>query len=295
MLRSRVRVHPQATSNSAVLLIHCPDRKGIVAAVSGFLADHGGNILHADQHQDHSLGLFFMRVEWDPGAFDLDEPGLRKEFGSLASRFQMNWRLVWSGAPPRVAIFVSKYQHCLLDLLYRHQIGELPCAVACVISNHSSAEELAAFYGIPFHHVPVTASKPETEHEQFAILERYGVDLIVLARYMQILSPEFIARYPQSIINVHHSFLPAFTGARPYHAARERGVKLIGATSHYVTEELDEGPIIEQDVVRVSHRDQLEDLVRKGRDLERVVLSRAVQWHLENRILQYAGKTVVFD
>lgn len=295
MLRSRVRVNPQVTSNSAVLLIHCPDRQGIVAAVSGFLADHGGNILHADQHQDHGLGLFFMRVEWDLDGFDLNEPGLRREFGELAARFGMNWRVAWSAAPQRVAIFVSKYQHCLLDLLYRHRIGELPCSLECVISNHESAEELAAFYGVAFHHVSVTVSKTAAESEQVAILERYGVDLIVLARYMQILSPEFIARYPQSIINVHHSFLPAFTGARPYHAARERGVKLIGATSHYVTEELDEGPIIEQDVVRVSHRDQVEDLVRKGRDLERVVLSRAVQWHLEHRILQYAGKTVVFD
>jgi formyltetrahydrofolate deformylase len=295
MLRSRVRVNLQVTSNSAVLLIHCPDRKGIVAAVSGFLAQHGGNILHADQHQDHGLGLFFMRVEWDLGGFDLDGPGLSREFGELAKRFEMNWRVAQSAAPRRVAIFVSKYQHCLLDLLYRHRIGELPCSVECVVSNHGSAEDLAAFYGIPFHHVPVTASKTGAETEQLAILERYGVDLIVLARYMQILSPGFIARYPQSIINVHHSFLPAFTGARPYHAARERGVKLIGATSHYVTEELDEGPIIEQDVVRVSHRDQVEDLVRKGRDLERVVLSRAVQWHLEHRILQYAGKTVVFD
>ncbi len=295
MLRSRVRVNPQLTSNSAVLLIHCPDRKGIVAAVSGFLAEHGGNILHADQHEDHSLGLFFMRVEWDLGGFGLDEPALRDAFGKLAKRFGMNWRLAWPGTPARVAIFVSKYQHCLLDLLYRHRVGELPCSVECVISNHAGAEELAAFYGIPFHHVPVTASKAAAEAEQLAIVERYRVDLIVLARYMQILSPEFISRYPQSIINVHHSFLPAFTGARPYHAARERGVKLIGATSHYVTEELDEGPIIEQDVVRVSHRDQVEDLVRKGRDLERIVLSRAVQWHLEHRILQYAGKTVVFD
>jgi formyltetrahydrofolate deformylase len=295
MLTSPVRVNPQATSNSAVLLIHCPDRKGIVAAVSGFLSDHGGNILHADQHQDHGLGLFFMRVEWDLDSFDLEESGLRNEFGKLARHFEMNWRVARSAAPQRVAIFVSKYQHCLLDLLYRHRIGELPCSVECVISNQAGAEGLAAFYGIPFHLVPVGASKTAAESEQISILQHYAADLIVLARYMQILSPEFIARYPQRIINVHHSFLPAFTGARPYHAARERGVKLIGATSHYVTEELDEGPIIEQDVVRVSHRDQVEDLVRKGRDLERVVLSRAVQWHLEHRILQYAGKTVVFD
>jgi formyltetrahydrofolate deformylase len=288
-------VNSQPTSQSAVLLIHCPDRQGIVAAVSTFLASHGANILHADQHQDHGLGLFFMRLEWDLAGFDLDETRLRKEFSQLAGPFELQWRLAYSETKHRLAIFVSKYQHCLLDLLYRHRIGELPCAIECVVSNHESAADLAAFYGVPFHYAPVAGSKAAAESEQLRILKSYNVDLIVLARYMQILSPEFIGKYPQSIINVHHSFLPAFTGARPYHAARERGVKLIGATSHYVTEELDEGPIIEQDVVRVSHRDQLEDLVRKGRDLERVVLSRAVAWHLEHRILQYAGKTVVFD
>ena len=197
---------------------------------------------------------------------------------------------------PAIAIFVSRYQHCLIDLLYRHQVGELPCRLALVISNHEDARALADFYQAPFHHIPVsTAQKGDSEKEQIALLEKHQVELIVLARYMQVLSPEFVACYQQKIINVHHSFLPAFTGAKPYHAAFERGVKLIGATSHYVTQVLDEGPIIEQDVIRISHRDRLDDLIGKGRDLERIVLSRAVRWHLEQRILCYGNKTVVFD
>jgi formyltetrahydrofolate deformylase len=195
-----------------------------------------------------------------------------------------------------VAIFVSRAQHCLLDLLYRHEIGELACDTPLIAGNHVDAQALAGSYGIPFHHIPVDAGNTaEAEARQIELLERHAVDLIVLARYMQVLSPEFVARYPQRIVNVHHSFLPAFSGARPYHAAYQRGVKLIGATSHFVTEALDDGPIIEQDVVRISHRDQVHDLVQKGRDLERVVLSRAVRWYLEHRILHYAGKTVVFD
>jgi formyltetrahydrofolate deformylase len=282
--------------NSAILLIHCPDRKGIVAGVSGFLHRHGANILHADQHQDNDLGLFFMRVEWDLADFALDDAAFRAEFQPLAESFQMQWQLAYSAARPAVAIFVSQQQHCLVDLLFRHQIGELRCEIPLIVSNHEAARELAAFYGIPFHHLPVdAANKAESEKAQLELLERNDIDLVVLARYMQILSPEFVTRHPQRIINVHHSFLPAFSGARPYHAAYHRGVKLIGATSHYVTAILDDGPIIEQDVVRVSHRDQLEDLMQKGRDLERVVLSRAVRWHLDHRILQYSGKTVVFD
>jgi formyltetrahydrofolate deformylase len=281
--------------DSAVLLIHCPDRKGIVAAISGFLYDHGANILHADQHQDHDLGLFFMRVEWDVTDFDLDEPAFHSAFSALAGGFQMRWKLAYSNVRPAVAIFVSQYQHCLLDLLYRQQIGDLACNVPLIISNHPAARELAGFYQVPYHHIPATGNRAEMEAAQLALLDQHRIDLIVLARYMQILSPDFVDRYPQRIINVHHSFLPAFSGARPYHAAWNRGVKLIGATSHYVTEVLDDGPIIEQDVARISHRDQVTDLVKKGRDLERVVLSRAVQWHLENRILHYAGKTVIFD
>ncbi len=282
--------------HSAILLIHCPDRKGIVATISSFLYSLEANILHADQHQDRDLGLFFMRIEWDLADFALDDAGFRMEFAPLAVEFGMRWELAYSTARSAVAIFVSRYQHCLLDLLYRHQIGELQCRIPLILSNHGDARGLAAFYGIPFHLIAVSGgNKAEAEREQLALLDEHGVSLVVLARYMQVLSPEFVAHYPQRIINVHHSFLPAFSGARPYHAAYQRGVKVIGATSHYVTEELDEGPIIEQDVLRVSHRDQVDDLVAKGRDLERVVLSRAVRWHLDHRILHYSGKTVVFD
>lgn len=283
-------------TETATLLIHCPDRKGIVATVSTFLYELGANILHADQHQDHELELFFMRVEWDLAGFALDKGAFRKAFQPLAEKFHMEWRLAYSGVRPAVAIFVSHYLHCLVDLLYRHSTGELHCRIPLIFSNHPEAESLAGFYGIPFHHFSMQArNKATVEAAQVKLLEEQSVDLVVLARYMQILSPAFVARYPARIINVHHSFLPAFSGARPYHAAYARGVKLIGATSHYVTEVLDEGPIIEQDVVRVSHRDQLEDLIQKGRDMERMVLSRAVKWHLENRILHYSRKTVVFD
>jgi len=283
-------------TRSAILLIHCPDQRGIVAGISNFLYQRGANILHADQHQDNDLGLFFMRIEWDLEGFALEDTAFRQEFQPLAARFDMRWTLAYSAVRPAVALFVSRAQHCLLDLLYRHEIGELACDIPLIVSNHTDARGLAGFYGIPFHHIPVDASnRAEAEALQNALLERHAVELIVLARYMQILSPGFVARYPQRIINVHHSFLPAFSGARPYHAAHQRGVKLIGATSHFVTEVLDDGPIIEQDVVRISHRDQVQDLIQKGRDLERVVLSRAVRWYLEHRILHYAGKTVVFD
>ncbi len=282
--------------NSAILLIDCPDRKGLVAAIADFLYAHGANILHADQHQDAELGLFFMRVEWDLAEFDLSIPAFREKFAPLADKFRMRWRLELSADKPRAAIFVSRYDHCLADLLYRHHSGELACEIPLIVSNHADARRLAEFHGIAFHEVPVdAASKAAAEQHQLTLLQEHRVNLIVLARYMQVLSPDFVTRYPQAIINVHHSFLPAFSGARPYQRAYEKGVKLIGATSHYVTEELDEGPIIEQDVVRVSHRDQLEDLIQKGRDLEKAVLSRAVRWHIEHRILVYSKKTVIFD
>jgi formyltetrahydrofolate deformylase len=282
--------------NTAILLIDCPDRKGLVAAIANFLYAHGANILHADQHQDNEQGLFFMRVEWALEDFDLDEAAFRHAFDPVARECDMRWRLEYSSRPMRIAIFVSHYLHCVVDLLYRHQSGELACEIPLIVGNHPDAAGLAGFHGIPFHHVPVNAgTKAEAERAQLALLEEAGVDVVVLARYMQVLSPEFVERYEQRIINVHHSFLPAFSGAKPYHAAFARGVKLIGATSHYVTAALDEGPIIEQDVTRVSHRDQLPDLIQKGRDLERVVLSRAVRWHLEHRILLYGKKTVVFD
>jgi formyltetrahydrofolate deformylase len=280
--------------HSAVLLIDCPDRKGLVATVSGLLYRHGANILHADQHQDHEAGLFFMRVEWQVDGFDM--PAFRAAFEPVAVEMRMRWRISALAHRPRVAVFVSQHLHCLADLLQRHRSGELPCDISLVVSNHEQAEPLARFHGVGFHHTPVSPeTKAAVETEQLRLLRDHDVDLLVLARYMQILSPRIVTEFPDSIINVHHSFLPAFVGARPYHAAFARGVKLIGATSHYVTETLDEGPIIEQDVTRVSHRDQVEDLIMKGRDLERLVLSRAVKWHLKNRILCYGNKTVVFD
>jgi len=300
--------------DSAVLLLDCPDRKGLVARVSGLLYEHGANILHADQHQDHELGLFFMRVEWglaggspsdedrtngQPASpfvpqFDLD--AFKAAFAPLAAELSMNWKITASAQRPRVALFCSQYLHCMADLLHRWRTGELVCDIPLIVSNHRDVERLAGFYGIPFEHVPVTAAtRAPAEQRQLELLEQHGIELVVLARYMQILSAGFVAHFPAAIINVHHSFLPAFTGARPYHAAHARGVKLIGATSHYVTEVLDDGPIIEQDVARISHRDQVEDLVSRGRDLERMVLSRAVRWHLDRRILCYGNKTVVFD
>ena len=263
---------------------------------SRIAADTSANILHADQHRDNDLGLFFMRVEWEMADFDLPPGRFEAEFEPLARRFEMNWKVRYSAHLPRVAVFVSRERHCLLDLLHRWQIGELRCEIPLIVGNHEDGRPLAGFYGVPFHHIPVTRETREVaERRQLELLRENGVELVVLARYMQILSPQFVACYPNCIVNVHHSFLPAFSGAKPYHAAYQRGVKLIGATSHYVTAELDCGPIIEQDVTRISYRYELEDLKEKGRDLERVVLSRAVRWSLENRILVYGNKTVVFD
>jgi len=286
--------------NSAILLISCPDSKGEVAAIADFVYRHNGNILHADEHADEESGLFLMRVEFDPKDFDIDltDKNLAdfgKHFAPIAERFQMKWRLAQSAHRPRMIIFVSKYDHCLVDLLYRQQSGELACDIPLIISNHPDNQRLADFYKIPYAVVSVAKdNKQQAEDSIHALIAEHRPDFMVLARYMQILSNDFVNRYPQRIINIHHSFLPAFVGARPYHQAFERGVKLIGATSHYVTEVLDDGPIIEQDVVRVSHRDTVADLIRKGRDLEKVVLSRAVRWHVENRVLLYGNKTVVF-
>jgi formyltetrahydrofolate deformylase len=281
---------------SAVLLLSCPDRKGVVASISGFVFQHGGNILHADEHSDVDSGTFLMRVEFDPAEFDVSLNDFAKHFSPIAIDFDMRWRLAQSDYRPRMAILVSKYDHCLVDLLYRHQSGELACEIPCIVSNHPDSQPIADFYRIPFFLVPVEkGDKQAAERQTLAMLERHGVDFIVLARYMQILSDEFVNTYPRRIINIHHSFLPAFVGSKPYHQAFTRGVKLIGATSHYVTEVLDDGPIIEQDVARVSHRDGVDDLIQKGRDLEKVVLSRAVRWHIENRVLLYGNKTVVFE
>lgn len=281
---------------TAILLVSCPDRKGIVARISRLIYEHGGNILHADQHQDNQSNVLFMRIEWEVNDFDLDEDGLRLLLTDIAKQFGMRWHLKYSEQQPALTLFVSRYQHCLVDILQRHQLGELKCRIPLIISNHPDARPVAEFFGIAYHEIPVTsADKVQGELLQFELLERHSIDVIVLARYMQVLSSNFVARYPERIINIHHSFLPAFIGPRPYHAAFTRGVKLIGATSHYVTDDLDEGPIIDQEVMRVSHRDQVEHLIQKGRDLERVVLARAVRWHLESRILCYGNKTVVFD
>ena len=280
--------------NTAVVLITCPDRKGLVAGVAGLLYRSGANIIHADQHQDHDAGLFFMRVEWALDGFNLDAFG--EEFQILAAELQMNWQLELMDERPRVAVFVSQYLHCLVDILQRHQTGELRCVIPLVVSNHPDAGPVTRFYGVEFHHIAVSGSdKAEAERAQLELLNQHEISLVVLARYMQILSADFVSRYPSRIINVHHSFLPAFVGSRPYHAAYKRGVKLVGASSHYATAVLDEGPIIEQDVTRISHRDQVADIVEKGKDLERIVLSRALKWHLERRILCYGNKTVIFD
>jgi formyltetrahydrofolate deformylase len=282
--------------NTACLLVSCPDQKGLVAAIANFLYSHNANILHADQHQDPEAGLFLMRVEWDLEGFDLGLHRFEAAFAPIAAQHRMTWRLSLSSVKPRMAIFVSKFDHCLADLLYRHHAGELYCEIPLIVSNHPDTHWLAKAYAIPFEHIPVSKeTKPEAEAQQRALMAAHRVDFIVLARYMQVLSPEFMHEWENRIVNIHHSFLPAFHGAKPYQRAFERGVKLIGATSHYVTEVLDDGPIIEQDVVRISHRDDLEDLVQKGADLEKVVLSRAVRWHIDNRILVYGKKTVVFD
>lgn len=280
----------------ATLLVSCPDRKGIVASLAQVLYGHGANILDADQHTDPVSEMFFQRIRFDLSTLNTDKVALEHGLGEVATRFGMTWRLAYGQRVRRVAIFVSRYDHCLWDLLIRHRAGELTCELAMVVSNHAELAPVAAHFGVPFHHLPITAAtRVDQEAAQRALLDQAGVELVVLARYMQILSPEFVAAYPHRIINIHHSFLPAFVGANPYRQACERGVKLIGATAHYVTADLDQGPIIEQGVARCSHRDTVDDLVRKGRDLEKVVLAAAVRWHLEDRVLPYAGKTVVFE
>ena len=284
------------TEQLATLLVSCPDRKGLVASLAQVLYGHGANILDSDQHSDPVAGMFFQRIRFDLATLNTDRVALEHGLGEVAARFGMAWRLAYGNRPRRIAIFVSKHDHCLWDLLIRHQAGELACEIAMVVSNHDTLAPIAAHFGVPFHHVPITAAtRAETEPAQWRLVDDAGVELIVLARYMQILSSAFVERYPHRIINIHHSFLPAFIGANPYKQAAERGVKLIGATAHYVTAQLDEGPIIEQGVTRCSHRDTVDELVRKGRDLEKVVLANAVRWHLEDRILPYANKTVVFD
>jgi formyltetrahydrofolate deformylase len=281
-------------SETATLLVSCPDRKGLVAALAQLLYGHGVNILDADQHTDTVAGLFFQRIRMDLRELHTDRHAFEHAVAEVAARFSMSQRIAYGDRPTRVAILVSKYDHCLHDLLLRHRAGELPCEIPLVISNHPDLAAQTAAYGLPFETLP-SKDKDAQEARIIELLERERIDLVVLARYMQIISPELCGRFPERMINIHHSFLPAFVGGKPYHQAYERGVKIIGATAHYVTQELDQGPIIEQDVARVSHRDAVADMIRKGRDLERMVLSRAVRAHLENRVLVCGNKTVVFD
>ncbi|NET40004.1 MAG: formyltetrahydrofolate deformylase [Cyanothece sp. SIO1E1] len=279
---------------TAILLISCPDQQGLVAKIANFIYANGGNIIHADQHTDFAAGLFLTRLEWQLDGFNLPRDLIGPAFNAIAQPLQANWQLRFSDTVPRLAIWVSRQDHCLLDLLWRHQAGEFAAQIPLIISNHPQLQAIAQQFGIDYHHIPIQKDKKlESEAKQLELLQQYDIDLVVLAKYMQILSASFLAQFPQ-VINIHHSFLPAFVGANPYHRAYERGVKIIGATGHYVTSDLDAGPIIEQDVVRISHRDEVADLIRKGKDLERMVLARAVRLHLQNRVLVYGNRTVVF-
>ena len=280
---------------TATLLVNSRDRTGLVAALSSFVFTHGGNILDADQHAELDSGEFFMRLVWDLAGFDIERENLRSEIAALARRFDLKWELTFSDHVPRLAVFATKASHCLYDLLLCQQIGDLGGKIVTVISNHDVLADVCKHFEVPFTVIPVGRDdKLKAERAQLDLLNSLDLDVVVLARYMQILSPEFVGRWPNRIINIHHSFLPAFAGARPYHQAKERGVKIIGATAHYVTAELDQGPIIEQNVRRVSHRDEVEDLMRAGRDLEREVLTRAVRLHLQRRVLVSGNRTIVF-
>jgi formyltetrahydrofolate deformylase len=284
------------TPELATLLVSCPDRRGIVAALAQVLYGHGANILDSDQHTDAVAGMFFQRLRVDLSELQTDRLTLERAIAEVAQRFSMSYRLVYAAKPKRLALFVSRYDHCLYDLLLRHRSGELACEMALIVSNHPDLERVAREFGVRFELYPITPeTKAEQERREVELLVAEGVDLVVLARYMQIVGPELVNRFEGRLLNIHHSFLPAFVGGKPYHQAYQRGVKLIGATAHYATLNLDEGPILEQDVVRASHRDSVEDLARKGRDLEKVVLARAVRSHLEDRVLVYGNKTVVFD
>ena len=283
--------------STAKLLLHCPDRPGILADVTNFITVNKGNIVYLDQYVDHVENIFFMRIEWELENFFIPKEKIYDYFDTLyAQKYEMNFRLYYSDVKPRMAIFVSKMSHCLFDMLARYTAGEWNVEIPCIISNHTDLQHVAERFGIPFHHFPITKeTKAEQEAKEMALLEEYKVNFIVLARYMQVISEQMINAFPNRIINIHHSFLPAFVGAKPYHAAFERGVKIIGATSHYVTTELDAGPIIEQDVVRITHKDSIQDLVNKGKDLEKIVLSRAVQKHIERQNQAYKNKTAQFS
>lgn len=282
---------------TAKLLLHCPDKPGILAEVTDFITVNKGNIIYLDQYVDHVENIFFMRIEWELESFLVPQEKIEDYFETLyAQKYGMSFRLYFSDVKPRMAIFVSKMSHCLFDLLARYTAGEWNVEIPLIISNHPDLQHVAERFGIPFHLFPITKeTKEEQEKKEMELLAKHKVNFIVLARYMQVISEKMIDAYPNRIINIHHSFLPAFVGAKPYHAAFERGVKIIGATSHYVTTELDVGPIIEQDVVRITHKDTVQDLVNKGKDLEKIVLSRAVQKHIERKVLAYKNKTVIFN
>ena len=278
------------------LIVRAPHHKGIVSAIAHVLHGHGATVLDASHYRDAASDLFFQRLQFDASAIAGERAGLERALGELGVRFGVGWRVWYGDRKRRVALFTSRLEHCLYDLMVRHRARELDCDIAMVISNHADAAPIARHFDVPFHHLPVTpATKADQERAAAELIDRAGVDLIVLARYMQILSPAFVARYPRRIINVHHSFLPAFVGANPYRQAHERGVKMIGATSHYVTADLDQGPIIEQATSRCQHRDSVDDLVRRGRDLEKQVLAAAVRWHLDDRLVVHAGRTIVFE
>lgn len=283
--------------NTAILLIHCPDKQGILAAVTEFLNENRGNIIYLDQHVDHEEKLFYMRVEWELENFAIPREKIADYFETLiAQKFAIKFALHFSDKRPRMAVFVSKLSHCLFDILSRYTAGDWDTDIPVIISNHETLRPIAQRFGIDFHLVEKnSANKPEQEQKELEILEQYDIDFVVLARYMQVLSDQFVMHFPNRIVNIHHSFLPAFAGAKPYHAAHERGVKIIGATSHYVTTELDAGPIITQDIVRISHLDNVESLIRKGRDLEKIVLSEAVYKHIQRKILVFNNRTVVFN
>ena len=282
---------------TAKLLLHCPDKPGILAEVTDYITVNKGNIIYLDQYVDHVENIFFMRIEWELKDFLVPQEKIEDYFATLyAQKYEMNFRLYFSDTKPRMAIFVSKMSHCLFDLLARYTAGEWNVEIPLIISNHPDLQHVAERFGIPFHLFPITKeTKEEQEKKEMELLAKHKITFIVLARYMQVISEQMINAYPNRIINIHHSFLPAFVGAKPYHAAFERGVKIIGATSHYVTTELDAGPIIEQDVVRITHKDTVQDLVNKGKDLEKIVLSRAVQKHIERKVLAYKNKTVIFN
>ncbi len=282
--------------NNAILLISCPDRKGITASVTDFIYKNNGNIEHADQHIDKETNTFFMRIEWALKGFKIPKEKIYSSFLSLVRKYSMKCRLHFTDYTPKIAIFVSQYTHCLYDLLIRAKENQLNCKIPLIVSNHSTAQRIAKDFSIDFLETPfIKSNRLEQEKKQLQTLKKYNIDLIILARYMVILSPAFIKKFANRIINIHHSFLPAFAGSSAYKKAYKRGVKIIGATSHYVTEKLDQGPIIEQDTIRITHRDSLKDIITKGRDLERIVLTRAVKWHIERKILVYNNKTVIFD